>query len=622
MKQIKKLVAVVLLSLTIFNSIFTSYSMTVQAAEVIPAMTALEALLSLFGLELGLGEQTDFFSNPEFEDFVTAVANGETVSMPSYGDVNFSDGESILSFMAWASALTYSVADGNVLNAAKVLDSTSYKNSGTSATNAMEQQISSLSGKYSSSENLAEDIQDTFSVVGGSSDDAVMTSSRWDIFTGMLSAFMLGTAERIKELAGNFTTPEETEYQEYISAFDDGFDPARAYAYYCDINDPQYSESTSIYIVGHCLTRSSSSYEYVYAPLLVASFYFDDYFIYSIQEDSGLVCYQRKYSSYYSSTRIAPSTRYYQPEVDSYIYPKGDILSYSELVDLYLPLFDSQDAALAYLESGDTSGLLNLVDDSAYPNFRKVASTASATLSIPLTKWLDTGVAVDTIPDVAAKVLDASRSAVGKLDYVATVDTAIQEATGVKVDTETGTETETSTNYFGILGKILAAILALPAEAFKLFLDPVSAISETLRALATWQDGFLTWIKTAYADAMAKVDAIATTANPNGSIEDDDSGSSDGTLNILNGLLLLIGLFFILLRIFLHLLEFIINIFKIPADPGFITDDFAIGFEYIKSVQLSPLNISVYDFLMGLVHILVLFSVVKVLKKHIDKIHI
>ena len=77
-----------------------------------------------------------------------------------------------------------------------------------------------------------------------------------------------------------------------------------------------------------------------------------------------------------------------------------------------------------------------------------------------------------------------------------------------------------------------------------------------------------------------------------------------------------------LLKIFLHLLEFIINIFKIPADPGFITGDFKLGFEYIKTVKLSPLNMSIYDFLMGLVHITIFFGVVKLLRQRIEKLQL
>ena len=80
-------------------------------------------------------------------------------------------------------------------------------------------------------------------------------------------------------------------------------------------------------------------------------------------------------------------------------------------------------------------------------------------------------------------------------------------------------------------------------------------------------------------------------------------------------------------NVILSLLKIITGIFSgslsiISEAIHSLSDFFAIGFEYIKTVQLSPLSISVYDFLMGLVHILLFFSIVKVLKRHIDKIHI
>lgn len=483
-KKVKNFIVVLMLSLTLFNSVFYSYSLTVQAAEVIPAMTALEALLSLFGLELGLGEQTDFFSNPEFSDFVTAVANGETVSLPSYGDVNFSDGESILSFMAWASALTYSVADGNVLNAAKVLDSTSYKNSGTSATNAMEQQISSLSGKYSSSETLAEDIQDTFSVAAGSSDNAVMTSSRWDIFTGMVSAFMLGTAERIKELAGNFTTPEETEYQDYETAFGE-----LSIAYWDGSFDVDESGNYIVDFYYAAGGGSANSYQ-------MKNYWFNCSYSKPVIGDisSGSVCLKYYNDSSFSFLKFGSGT---QTILDGnagggYSDSSGIVISLDYFKGTNVPIFVNSDAALYFLTNGvveNEGDIVNYEDETAYPTFKKVASTASATLSAPLTKWLDTGVAVDTIPDVATKVLDASRSAIGKLDYVATVDTAIQEATGVKVDTETGTETETSTNYFGILGKILALLQSICNAILGELVDAVNAIPVALNGII--EDAFV-----------------------------------------------------------------------------------------------------------------------------------
>lgn len=108
---------------------------------------------------------------------------------------------------------------------------------------------------------------------------------------------------------------------------------------------------------------------------------------------------------------------------------------------------------------------------------------------------------------------------------------------------------------------------------------------------------------------------------------DGDSGKPTpepdlSSKSFIDAILALLGILLMLLKIFLHLLEFIINIFKIPADPGFITGDFKLGFEYIKTVKLSPLNMSIYDFLMGLVHITIFFGVVKLLRQRIEKLQL
>lgn len=77
-----------------------------------------------------------------------------------------------------------------------------------------------------------------------------------------------------------------------------------------------------------------------------------------------------------------------------------------------------------------------------------------------------------------------------------------------------------------------------------------------------------------------------------------------------------------LLMIFLHLLEFIINIFKIPADRGFLGYGYVFeGFNYIKTVELIGMGVTIYDFLMLLIHIMIIFNVVKVLRKRIEKFH-
>lgn len=632
MKQIKKLVAVVLLSLTIFNSIFTSYSMTVQAAEALPVtMSALEALLSLFGLELGLGNQSEFFSNSEFSDFVTAVAGGETVTLEPYGEVNFSDGKSILAFMTWASALTYFAADGNVMNAAIVLDSTSYRNSGTSATSAMEQKISNYVGDYNgSSEALAEEVQSTFRVItGGSSDnddeddendneddEEVMTPKRWDMFAAVMSTFLFGASETFNNFVDTFSVPEETEFTEYSTAFEEL--PKQYF-------NGEYTTDSSGNYIYNVYSASEKTYRVtenasLSCKIVAVKTTTDLAYVYSLSSSgSELIQVSLPFTSYYSDGSYLGSGS--TPSVS---------LAYGDNPFVYrinFPLYSTREVALAALQNDDFSDAENLLDDSAYPTFRKTAPTATSTLSNTINKWMDTNPAIDNFPAAVSNILEASDPVAGTSDAVPAVNEAIAETAGVDIDTDEDADTDTnvgtSINYMGILGQILDAILLLPKSIWQFFTDPIGVIVEDWQELLEWLNNFKLWIQEAYASISAKLDSLVDGGNPNGPINPDGDDSSGGTVNLLNGVLLLIYILFKLLMIFLHLLEFIINVFKIPATPGFIGDgDFATGFNYIKTVKLSPLDISIYDFLMGLIHITLIFSVVKVLKKHIDKLHV
>lgn len=637
MKKLKKLVAVVLLSLTLFNSIFTSYSITVQAAEALPVtMSALEALLSLFGLELGLGNQFGFFSNSEFTDFVNAVANGETVTLSPYGEVNFSDGESILAFMTWASALFYSAADGNALNAARILDITSYKTSGTSATSAMEQKISNYVGDYNgSSEALAEEVQSTFRVItgGGGSDDEgdedddeddeeVMTPKRWDLFTSVMSTFLFGASEAFNGFIDKLSTPEETEYQDYETAFgelsiaywDGSFDVDESGKYIANIYYTAGGGSANSYQVKNYWWNCSYA-----APII------------------GYRSSETVFFEYYTgstlvnlSVGVGTQTTLDGNAGGGYSSSSSMNIPSDYFIAANVPIFSSEDAALYFLLNGvveNEGDIVNYEDETAYPTFRKTAPTATSTLSNTINKWMDTNPAIDNFPAAVSNILEASDPVAGTSEAVPAVNEAIAETAGVDIDTDedadTDTNTGTSINYMGILGQILAAIKAIASQVWQFFQDPIGAIVQGIQDLIDLLKNL--WIKLAnYLETIiAAITALGEGNNPNGPINPDGDDNSGGTVNLLNGVLLLIYILFKLLMIFLHLLEFIVNVFKIPATPGFIGDsDFATGFNYIKTVKLSPLDISIYDFLMGLIHITLIFSVVKVLKKHIDKLHV
>lgn len=598
MKKIKKLVAVMLLSLTLFITTFNSYTMAVQAAELVPmTMTVVEALLSLFGLELGLGNQTAFFDNSEFTDFVDAVASGGTVNMPLYGDVNFSDGESLLSWLTWAKNCHSKVAgnelvdvafDTTVIALSKALDSISYSNTGSAATNTMRTKVDILKDYCNTATDFIGEVQDAFKVASGSYDDKEMTATRWDIITGMLSSFMYGAADVVSGFVDSLVHPDETVYQDYDVMTSEGYTGA-----YLPFKLPFSNvsfDSGDYSLIGGALpladTLSPTYYVYNTSTL-------GDYKLFALYRESDDCYLPYAINSEGKNTSVSILQVYYN--LDTLKVESGYINRVQD-GSLYLPLFLTVADAFEYF-FGD--GSIDLVQnyDSTYVDFKDDAATTDDIADM-IKQLIGVMPSVDDIAEAMPRVLDKTLDVAGTQNAILSVTAAIADVAGIITDSQEQDNANTNS--------ILSAIGALALNWKDLF---------------KWLDDFWTWLKNAWAELVALIGAAAVAGHPNGSVDSDDSSSSSGSVSLINGLIMLISIFFILLRIFLHLLEFIINVFRIPADPGFITGDFAVGFNYIKSVQLAPLSISIYDFLMGLVHILLLFSVVKVLKKHIDRIH-
>lgn len=176
-------------------------------------------------------------------------------------------------------------------------------------------------------------------------------------------------------------------------------------------------------------------------------------------------------------------------------------------------------------------------------------------------------------------------------------------------------------------------IMELPDAIWEYFQNPLLAIKEAVIPIPDLLPDLVDKILLKLDAVVDAVKGLAPEADPEPAPEPDppepidpnppdpvDPEPSTPHVGLLDGLLMLIYILFMLLKIFLHLLEFIINIFKIPADPGFITGDFRTGFDYIKSVELTGMGVSVYDFMMSLVHIMLIFGIVKVLRRRIEKI--
>ena len=170
---------------------------------------------------------------------------------------------------------------------------------------------------------------------------------------------------------------------------------------------------------------------------------------------------------------------------------------------------------------------------------------------------------------------------------------------------------------------VLGNIASLPSAMLQVFADPLGAIQSLLGALPSWANlqAYLDKILQALLDPVSALQP----SDPGGSDPGggDDSGKhTPDLLSLLNGLILLIMILLMLLRIFLHCLQFIVGIFKIEASPGFLPDDMVLGLNYLKTLEITFIGMSVYDFMMGLIYIFMVFGVIKLLRGFAFHIHI
>ena len=171
---------------------------------------------------------------------------------------------------------------------------------------------------------------------------------------------------------------------------------------------------------------------------------------------------------------------------------------------------------------------------------------------------------------------------------------------------------------------VLGNIADLPAAMLQVFTDPLGAIQSLLGLLPSWANlqSYLDKILQALLDPVSALQPSDPSGTDPGGSDDDSGKHTPDLLSLLNGLILLIMILLMLLRIFLHCLQFIVGIFKIQATPGFLPDEMVMGLNYLKTLEITGIGMSVYDFMMGLVYIFMVFGVIKLLRGFAFHIHI
>ena len=171
---------------------------------------------------------------------------------------------------------------------------------------------------------------------------------------------------------------------------------------------------------------------------------------------------------------------------------------------------------------------------------------------------------------------------------------------------------------------VLGNIASLPSAMLQVFADPLGAIQSLLGALPSWANlqAYLDKILQALLDPVSVLQPSDPGGTDPGGDGSDGGGSGFNLSSLFNGLIYLILILILLLKIFIHCLQFIINIFKIEPTQGFLPDDMVTGLNFLKQLQIEGIGLSVYDFMMGLVYILMFFGVVKLLRGYVYKIRI
>ena len=348
-----------------------------------------------------------------------------------------------------------------------------------------------------------------------------------------------------------------------------------------------------------------------------------------------------------------------------------------------VPLFSNGSNALAFLKSGSTDGILNGVPfdyhsmTAAAPDtLENLSGTKLDPAKVPAMnnamKEAANGVEATGTDKEAnnAEMIAAVKAAVAEALAEAQPDPAPEPTVAPDPEPSTAPDPGTDTNYSGILGLILSAIKAiasgiwdffcdpmgaittgltnlyngvlriieifpeqvqlvlgnitsLPSAMLQVFADPLGAIQSLLGALPSWANlqAYLDKILQALLDPVSALQPSDPGGSDPGGGDESGKHTSD-LLSLLNGLILLIMILLMLLRIFLHCLQFIVGIFKIEASPGFLPDDMVLGLNYLKTLEITGIGMSVYDFMMGLVYIFMVFGVIKLLRGFAFHIHI
>lgn len=615
--RIKKIIAMLLVALTINTSIFSAAVMPVQASTLPLASELVAALLSIFGYTYGYGTTLDGSNNTNQEMFAEMQAAwnaGESFEVDGTEVPDLRVASNFIDFVDW-SYDTFSLYNSTDLanDYLAQLNEKSYKASGTLVTKTYLDALALIREHIA---NTAEDVLtteiDTF--FSAMTDDNAEISD-FNSLSMYMGAIIAGIAVRSQVDAANTWTNSITsdyftdDYKIFTGSYDGTeFQCLKTDKVKISTSDPYDFVFVFSEPVMFLLYQSGSQYKYQIIGSEPFSFtrnmYYNDgnsnmpveYSVTSSKTVEGNLLYYKTYNFNYNITNLTCP-------INSFAITEAGFQTYVSAN--YETLFDtSTGTLLGSYESMNTS-----VTDALSAYGRRDVTRASI---VELADTLDARASTAAGTDTAISELAAAISELAE---------ALPEA---------GTSSGTG-EYSSILDKILAAITAIAAAIWGFFSEPLAGIKSAidifpalLEELGSIVSGIpksiWEYLEPTVTAIHEEVTAIVS-QNTNPWDEDDTERSSD-SVSLLNGFALLIFIIIELLKIFWHCLQFIVAIFEIQPSTAFLPDEVIMGLDYLKTLEITGIGLSVYDFLMGLVYILIVFSVVRVLRINIDRIHV
>lgn len=466
MGKVKRTICIIMAALTVTSAPMVSY-MEAQAGELVLELSLLDQLLIMFGINAGLGEQYEWFHRQDtLTEMFEAAAEGGTVELPNYGTVNFSETQSLKEWFEWSlDCQKFLLGNLSVINpenaarymeAGKALDEVSYNNSGTCATNALDDGISAFYDDYNgSSEALAEDIRSCFTVINGGgefiddSDDeeekAAHRQKFWKTFFAVTAAGMLGVGNAAVSLSA-LKMYGDSEFNEYNAVFGEG-------------GFSDYEVSGGMYHVVGTTRQVNNENAYTIKK-------FD-----ATVSDKVAAVYDGSIITFYSLTRGYPlcnlsgSGIIYENGKVKHEYTFSDYSTYcvDGAMSFNIPVFRSMDSLKAYAVSSNASDILNLKDPKAYANFKSKTGTAGAVIGNPLSGYVGALKSLKNLIDIIPALREASDTYGGTAEMLPEIARIISEGRDIAVGNPDADDPDSSSGYSGILAKILAAINRLPS---------------------------------------------------------------------------------------------------------------------------------------------------------------